>query len=493
MSWWSEQLKSLIAATDGPGEELAPAQLLATSLSLGTPLAALVSREGSDSLFHALNDDLGFVFPIRHSGQALSDEHTRKLAGSLRWLIDGLCSWRVTDDQKGVKLAALMVVAARLDEEGALWEALPSKISGNPDLAKGLVHVLSNLNINFEMGFTRSPISDGETLDEIQIAEAEKDWARLRQVAEDLCYSQMIPVFVSQSVRLLQRFFPNDLVAYAGTVSQVAMAMEIVTVLPIEAALDIATRSKSDVLEFASVCRLFNQYTRVTVLTSAEEDALVTLLIQAAADAPRWTRWMKAFVAHPYRASQMQAALGRCLASGDPTAMTDYLDALVLQANFLGREEVGACLLAFAQNTPLARRQEVWRQAFERWSNWNYGEGQKNTIHNEISLSNLDFAIVAYSMECQTEEERNAFIADCLDKVGRAEHTWYSSQGVFQEYLYRTLSRIQPFAHAQSSTSDPNTWLWNKNGGCFCHLLNEPFWRLRFHLRKYDDYAARNS
>jgi len=245
-----------------------------------------------------------------------------------------------------------------------------------------------------------------------------------------------------------------------------------------------ATQAENRSLQFAAVCRLFAIHDRVRALDAAQEDALVALLNQVATDVPRWAAWMRAFAAHPYQTGQMQPAIGRCLAFSDEAALRAYVDAIYLQSSWLGRDEVKACLATFANSVSLERRQAAWRMAFARWSDWNFSEREGHSAPTEISLSNMDFAIVGYAVECLTLEERETHIAGCLDAVGRAEHVWHKSQLNFMHCIYRALARSQPFLHARDCGTDRDNWLWSKSGGYYFEQLDDPYWRLRYSLHK---------
>ena len=193
---------------------------------------------------------------------------------------------------------------------------------------------------------------------------------------------------------------------------------------------------------------------------------------------------MRAFAAHPYQTSQMQPAIGFCLACSDEAALRAYIDAIYLQSSWLGRDHVKACLNNFASCVSLKRRQAAWRLAFARWADWNFGEREAHTSPNEITVSNIDFAIVGYAVECLTSEEREKHLASCLDTVKRAEQIWHKSHLNFIHYIFRTLSYSQPFLHARNCDTDPNKWLWSKAGKFSFNQLDEPYWRLRYSLHE---------
>jgi hypothetical protein len=346
-------------------------------------------------------------------------------------------------------------VAARLDENGALWLLMPDTITPNQELGHELQDILGRLQFRIEAAsFSRSPVVDREQMEEFATAEAEQNWPALGFFAENAPWRFHSNAILDQSLRLLNRFFPDHLVQVGRAVSQVGVAMQMITAIPVVDAFRIATQAENNVLQFAAVCRLFAIHDRVPALDAAQEDALVALLNQVATDAPRWAAWMRAFAAHPYQTGQMQPAIGLCLAFSDEAALRAYVDAIYLQSGWLGRDEVKACLATFANRVSLERRQAAWRMVFARWSDWNFGERDGHSAPTEITLSNIDFAIVGYAVECLTPEERETHIAGYWDMVERAEHVWHKSQLDFMHYIYRVLSHSQPFLRARDCGTD---------------------------------------
>ena len=485
MTAWTDILAEAIAASGQPGDFSAPTSLLELSDSLDNPLTTLSGRDTEHEVFAALDEDLGFVWLVRSSRLTISADQKEKLAGSIRWLIGTLSDWRQADDPTRARLVAMIAVAARLDENGALWLLMPDKITQNQELGEELRDILGRVQLRLEAAsFSRSPTVDKEQIEEFATAEADQNWPQLRFFVENVHWRFCSNAVLDQSVRLLNRFFPDRLVEMGRAVSQMGVAMQLVTAISVGDAFRFATQSENDTLQFAAVCRLFAIHDRVCALDAAQEDALVALLNQVATDAPRWTAWMQAFAAHPYRASQMQPAIGLCLAFSDEAALRAYVDAIYLQSSWLGRDEVKACLGTFANRVSLERRQAAWKMAFARWSDWNFGERDGHSAPTEITLSNMDFAIVGYAVECLTSEERETHIAGCLDAVGRAAHVWHKSQLNSMHYIYRALSRSQPFLHARGCGTDRDNWLWIKSRGYFFDLLDDPYWRLRYGLHK---------
>lgn len=485
---WRDILAEAIASSGQSGDLLTPTSLLRLSSGLDNPLATLSGRDTECEIFAALDGDLGFVRVIRSSRLTISADQKENLASSIRWLIGMLSDWRQAEDPKRAKLVAMIAVAARLDENGALWSLMPDKITQNQELGQELQDILGRFRFRVEVtNFARSPIVDKDPMEEFATAEADQNWPALRLFAENVPWRFQSNAILDQSVRLLNRFFPNHLARASRAVSQVGVAMQMMTAISVGDAFRVATQSENHALQFAAVCRLFAIHDRVRALDAVQEDALVALLNQVSADAPRWVAWMRAFAAHPYQTSQIQPAIGRSLAFSDEAALRAYVDAICLQSSWLGRDEVKACLGTFANCVSLERRQAAWRMAFARWSDWNFGERDGHSAPTEITLSNIDFAIVGYAIECLTQKEQETHIAGCMDVVEQAERVWHKSQLHFMHYIYRVLSHSRPFLHARECGPDRDNWLWTKGSNYFFDQFNAPYWRLRYSLHNMPD------
>jgi hypothetical protein len=491
MTPWTEKLIGAIAAAGRPGPMFAPNALEERLNGLDNPLGALIDHDAANEMFAILDEDLGYVWPVRQARREYSDDLAQKTAGAIRWLISALSAWRLEDDPKRARLAAILAVGARLDEGGALWPLLPDTIVENVALGGGLVDVLGRLDFRFGVaGWSRSPILHGEQLEQLNRAEAERDWAVLRHYAEGYADRAYGNVVLGQSVRILNRFFPTRIITAGQAVSNLGVALQFATTLSISEALSVATQSANALLAFAAVCRLFNKHDRVREIGPAQEDTLVALLWSFASDAPLWSAWMRAFAMYPNQTELMQRAIGRALSELGESELRAYIDAIYLQSSWVGREDIAACFAAFADRVPLERRRTAWRLMFQRWSEWNFGEQEGHAALTAISLSNVDFAIVGYAVECLTAEDRESYISNCLDVVGRSEQVWHRSHLDHMRYVYRALSRFQPFGHARSCGLDRTRWLWSETSGYYPDQLDDPFWRLRYNLHNMPERKA---
>ncbi len=252
MMAWSDILAEAVAASGQSGDLTAPTTLLELTHSLDNPLTTLSGRDTQHEVFTTLDEDLGFVRVIRSSRLTISADQKEKLTSSVRWLIGMLSDWQQTDDPKRATLMAMIAVAARLDENGALWSLMPDKITQNQELGSELQDILGRLQFRIEaVKFSRSPIMDREQIAEFATAEAEQNWPALRRFAENVPWRFQSNAVLDQSVRLLNRFFPGNLVQAGRTVSQLGIAMQMMTAISIGDAFKIATQAENDFLQFA--------------------------------------------------------------------------------------------------------------------------------------------------------------------------------------------------------------------------------------------------
>jgi hypothetical protein len=264
MTAWTDILAEAIAASGQPGDFSAPTSLLELSDSLDNPLTTLSGRDTEHEVFAALDEDLGFVWLVRSSRLTISADQKEKLAGSIRWLIGTLSDWRQADDPTRARLVAMIAVAARLDENGALWLLMPDKITQNQELGEELGDILRRVQLRLEAAsFSRSPTVDKEQIEEFATAEADQNWPQLRFFVENVHWRFCSNAVLDQSVRLLNRFFPDRLVEMGRAVSQMGVAMQLVTAISVGDAFRFATQSENDTLQFAAVCRLFAIHDRV--------------------------------------------------------------------------------------------------------------------------------------------------------------------------------------------------------------------------------------
>src|SRR5690606_17207857 len=119
-----------------------------------------------------------------------------------------------------------------------------------------------------------------------------------------------------------------------------------------------------------------------------------------------WPKWMQALNKYPVRYPALPIPLGHALAAIPQSKLPAYLDALTLERDGHMRIQVTQCLAAFQDKASRKQALCLWAAAFKRWDQWDFELLSSNDIMFDVATSTLDFAVVAYIVECMSEAER---------------------------------------------------------------------------------------
>jgi hypothetical protein len=267
-------------------------------------------------------------------------------------------------------------------------------------------------------------------------------------------------VFIAQSTRCLDRFGFEHLVRAANAIRHVAIAMQVASALPTGSSLKLGAACENAYIQFAAAyCSVFWKRANPP-LAQEDQELLELLLAKVSCNAERWMQWMLVFNRYPTRAGPMQNALGRTLARTSDSAVTAYIDAMILNpAAGDGRDVVAECLRTFAESASEEHRQYLWKRAHDRWEKWRFGIADYHPHMFAIGNCELDYAIVGYALECMTEHERNEAIAGISRQLASLQNVWHGSHSDCIAEWNRLLSQLQPYAHADEVLKSGQDWL----------------------------------
>ena len=437
------------------GEAAEPSKLIALIGGLEHPLQALQDMQQCNELFVAFDEDFGFVRgPSRQPDRAL-------YAALLRWLIEGLRQWKRADDPYFKCLTALIVVAQVCDLGNALWSQLPNDLGTNPDLTGYLRTLIASFDATFTAREGNAPpISESDLVEKFQVADVAGDWPAVFGML------RQFPVFFANAlqtatVRYLYRYDLSGLVAGLHDVHKTAVAMQHTGVLAPEQRLHLGIASANSYVRIAAAYRTLvdNRGVTLRALPDEQESLLVELLFQVADDAVQWPQWMKALVRHP----ALQKPLGQVLSRGPESALDGYVDSLWLLPKQAiadaSRQNVTECLRVFCAVASTERRAALWKRGFERWRAWAFNEADSNQHLMAVNWSDLDYAVVAYALECMNDVKRNEAMLAISTEMETLEHRWHASYTDILTAWYRLLSQLQPYAHASELAKNGGDWL----------------------------------
>jgi hypothetical protein len=454
----AELVLSALSEASEIGDELEPALLLAAAAQDPDPIAALSSMDRGNELFDAVAAEIGFLYVLRQTGKAATEEERRRLVGVLRWVIRSFREWQLDQDPKSRLLVSLFVVT-RICEQAAeqFWEKMPDR-AANDGLRERLTKFAAELQMNLSAhGFSHRPISDAEAIQRFAEADKNCEWTELAQQL-GLIEPRILPgTFLSQSVGYLRRLFPDSLIRAASGVRQILIAIKLLEPLSMAEMVALALASENPYVEFAAFYLCATGRRNGSPVTPDLVGPLSDLLLKVSLDSERWTQWMLAFARHPIRFPDIAPSIGRTLSRTSDAAVRAYVSSIALTTmGRPGRDIVAETLGVFRATASEDRQVLLWRAAHDRWKDWNFGEKEAARSITAIAHCELDYALVGYAVNCMSEEERQKNILETSINLSTLDLRWFGSVMNFSDEKYLLLSRIQPILHVMT---EPSNWL----------------------------------
>ncbi len=435
-----------------PGDEEPPAKLLERVRAHQNPLAVLSDGAETESWLHAVLEQFGYMYSHAWP-RAPSTGQIARWSALLRWTHRELREWRNEADPFRHQLVAILRVTQYLSAGESLWPAMPSGLEENEELITALARLVSGMSMTIGTP-PDAPIHEREAAASLQGMDAACDWAALRHMLPRfLTLFHTTGFVVPQTVLCLHRYAPSRLLQAVANVSSILAALQLVSSLPITARLQLGVDCRNPRIRFA-VIYVTLVAERNTDLLPADQKLLTQLLLGVAVDEPVWTAWMAAFNQPPIGA--LQESLGQALATAPDSAVHAYVASVTLSVSpHQRRGFVAQCLRTFSSAAPLPRRQLLWTVAHRRWATWDFDAATPDRHLTELAFSELDYAVVGYSVECQTTEERDQAIQFIVQELNASEYLWHASLSDVLTMRHRMLSRVQPYVWARARRTDP--------------------------------------
>ena len=470
MTQANERLREAVQEAARPGDAAAPAELVALLARTEQPLQALQDQNQFHELLAAFNKDFGFVhfsFQQTRARSPLSmDENQRqRYASLLRWVTAELCGWRRGEDLRFEKLTAVFLACQVCDIGNGLWALLPDDSGASADLVAYLKQLIASFDVSFSAHGVSPPLWESEMVETFKKADAAGDWPAIIDAWQrfPLVFGNALQ---TQAVRFLYRYDPQNLAGYLATLRRTAVAMQVAGILTTEQSLGLAGASDNPYFQIAAAYRALTDIRRSPniILTSESQERLTNLLVKVAQDVPRWNAWMRAFNTYPSRFPALQRPLGKALASAPHSALADYVAAVWLFPQPFGQQQPGRraiaeCLGEFSADASSDQRSALWKLAYRRWRDWDFNKADTHQHLTAINGSCLDYALVAYAMECMDEPARNNAMQALRTEILSLEHIWHASHSDIITSWNRLLSRFQPYAHAATLAKNGGDWL----------------------------------
>jgi hypothetical protein len=431
-------------------------------------LAALSARQNPfieddaskiEPYWQACRADLHAIYEYRQSLQPLSREAKDVWIDRLAWLLRALEACHRECPSK-VVLIAIVHVASAFAIGTRIWQRLPAQYFSNNLLASMAGLVASN-QCSFETRGRTEPIWERETVNRFLQADMESDWPKIESLWRTIVSAIRPDSELAEAV--------GCLCACEKGYLALAMALDASSsILPVMCASDAMTLEQlgnivphlsSGRARFASVQSLAFKSPRNQPLDEATLDSLVKLFRQVQCNGTEWRKWMSAFNRYPVRTKTLQPAFGASLAGSDDQAKAAYIEAIDLRTSHSeSREAVTACLSEFCNAASLEERQVLWRVAFQRWDVWDFDVKRADFPLTRIAVSDLDYALIGYGVECVSQSELQMMIQTMTAELSDVQNCWYTDRIAFDAAWYRALSRWQIFTYAAGVRAGEYEW-----------------------------------
>ncbi len=467
MSVWKEVLSSVLQEAGMPGDELVPSKLMTTVLSQSDPINSFAIHDQRNVFFGAIRDQFDSNALLQLTHQRPSTEEIERWVALMRWFIRELQEWCLTNDPDFNKLTALFAISMYCDDQdGDFWTTLPNGAVQNKDLICALERLIAGISCDFSAhGLGDEPIWEREVVEKFKVADTEEDWLTISELWPSLERSVIPNVFIIQAVQCLYRLGFDSLVQTLNGTCKTILATQFAYSLEVGQRFRLGIASKNPYIQFGCVFQTFFRSPSANCFDHQEQQSLMQLLLSVADDESRWAKWMQVFNRYPLRYPAMQQVLGYTLAVAPETAINAYVESIGLSTTCSGsRQSVAECLRAFRTSASSDRTKAMWRLAYKRWLEWQFEITDKDKHLFEIGCSELDFAVVAHTIECLTEAERDAMLNSLRDELRTLGNSWHSSFTDCITSWNRILSKFQPYAHASQAILLGEDWLMeNKN------------------------------
>ena len=150
------------------------------------------------------------------------------------------------------------------------------------------------------------------------------------------------------------------------------------------------------------------------------------------------------------------------------------------------RQILGKTFQKFAAVAELDVRKLFWSKCYRKWSAWNFGHAEEHYHLSAVHLSNIDYALVGYFLECQNQGDREEIAQSILKDIDSIfTKNWYASQSDITTELYNLLSKLQPVCHVGEVVKDGQiSWLMKPERVYYSNTFQiDERYRIAFPLR----------
>lgn len=416
-------------------------------------------HEQQVALQTAHQTDLGAMYTYRYSGHPLTNIDRAIWVDRLAWLLIELNTCARQRPEFG-RLPVILAVARAFSFDKSVWERLPTTY-----LSDNLFVYMSAFVGSTECSFTSrgqtEPIWERETVDRFQSADEAEDWVALE--ADWITVSGAFPpdpdLHEAIACLCVDHRGRHALAMAFDHFKTIFQVMNAASAMSSEQKVIVAPLLSSSRARFGIVQSLAFDHPCNQKLSGAANEELSSLFRNIQSDSKEWRKWMKALNRYPVRSKMLQPAFGLSLVDSTSEAKSAYVDAIHFDTfHSDGRSSVTECLMSFKENANLCERKQLWHIAFQKWSDWSFGESNGDQSLASTALSPVDYGIIGYFIENLSEKEHEAAMKQAYSEMMRVSDTWHIDFMHFISAWNRLLSKWQIIQYAYQVRMGEKEW-----------------------------------
>ncbi|EPJ88564.1 MULTISPECIES: hypothetical protein [Pseudomonas] len=328
-------------------------------------------------------------------------------------------------------------------------QIVPQALS-HANFIKGLVTLVEESSPDIRM-ISRHQ-SQQELREALQTADRDANYHRLRHltrhqeadIAPDACVA----------ILLLTAFAPAEVSRLIQEKRDVLFSFAVQRLLGSQS-VQLALSVNNVTFKYFSVCSLADcPAAQVPEATVAD---IATLHVQVA-QTERWRGWIMDLARYPHEDTVTEMALPIALAQLNAMHWAAFIDAVELWTLPSTANAVARLLVPFIQTKGVEDSREMWRLAFTRWDNWDYGHKEAGTGLTAPSTCSFDFPVAVYYASLP-EVEIKAEIEKLQVEIACVEQTWFPAKSSLLNERNRLSSRVRLVKHALTLLHPPSEGL----------------------------------
>lgn len=479
-----------------------PSRTLNIIMSIPEEIPFKYSRDERSKIYQNLIKDypvLENFYNKKSSGleNSLTQDERNSLKGLLRWIIQELLVWDETEDNNAKCLGLIFIISNILLEN--LWELLPFSLINNPKINTFLESRFNKFQTNIVIPQQQQVlIWENEAAQQYIQAIKERDWQHLATnwyIWGRSPKLEQANTFQYQIFLFLLNYAPEQLINATERYEDFIGLMLISTEhsFSLLQRFQLALDTKNELFRFILLFSLELNNRKYHGLTNAEADCFAQIFQKIGSNIDQLRHWLMIFNRYPVRFSIFAEGFGVYVAKYASEIGIDlYLESIKVESvniqngYYDTREILGKTFQKFAAVAECDTRKLFWNKCYCKYLAWNFGYIEEHYYLNTVHLSNIDYALVGYFIECKESGDRKEIVQNILKDIDSIfMKDWYASQSGVTTELYNLLSKLQPICYASEvGKSELVSWLMKPKKIYYSNIFYiDERYRMAFSLR----------